>query len=158
MPTLRRSKVIKREGGSVVYLQDYPNQKKRSGAEICSLEQKSASGSKKKCSQEQLCGALLWKTVFHTISSTLGNTKQPKLISLQTASSSPMPCLPLLLLLKPLSAALPLPPAAAAPVIAGATTTTKMSTSDINLVEHWFNHQRGEVEDNGVDGKVIYSD
>jgi hypothetical protein len=43
-------------------------------------------------------------------------------------------------------------------VIAGATTTTKMSTSDINLVEGWFIHQRGEVKDNYVDGKVIYSD
>jgi hypothetical protein len=57
---------------------------------------------------------------------------------------TPPHCLPLLLLLTPLPAALPLPPTAAAPHhcrIAGATTTTKMSTSDINLVEHWFIRQ-----------------
>jgi hypothetical protein len=33
-----------------------------------------------------------------------------------------------------------------------------MSTSDMNLIKHWFIRWHGELEDNSVDGKVIYSD
>jgi hypothetical protein len=51
----------------------------------------------------------------------------------------------------------PPPPPLVTAVIAGATTTTKMSTSDINLVKRWFIHRRGEVEDDSLNGKVIYS-
>ena len=52
---------------------DYPNQKKRSGAEFCSREQKSAPGSKKKCSQEHLSRALLRSVLFLAI-----NKRWPK--------------------------------------------------------------------------------
>jgi hypothetical protein len=56
------------------YRQDYPNQKKRSGAEICSLEQKSAPGSKNKCSREQLGRALLQNTVLKSFFMPMGKS------------------------------------------------------------------------------------
>jgi hypothetical protein len=72
-----------------------------------------------------------------------------------------MPRLSLLLLLMPPPAALPLPPAATAPHHCRHC-RRHHHHQDVHqqykLVERWFIHQRGEVEDNRVDGKVIYSD
>jgi hypothetical protein len=57
------------------YRRGYPNKKKRSGAKKRSRGQKSAPGSKKKCSREHLSRALLRSVLFLAI-----NKRWPKLI------------------------------------------------------------------------------